>query len=157
MMSFLRQVCELTKPLKVLLAKETSVTPITFIETIVMQLVETLQSKCSQFKGRGDLKHLFLLNNFSYIVNSIPHCTQGSEQDMEAYIQSEIRPRIEELRDKALAQFVSVSYQSFEAFLVDPKETLQYAKGSNLLTLESGRLLKEKFAVRAENGEMMIC
>lgn len=147
MLSFLRQLCDHTKPLKVLLMQDSNVTPTSFIETVVMQLVEALQSKSAQFKGRHDLKHLFLANNFGYIASSMPRCTHSDEQAIEAHIQSEIKPRIVELRDSAIDQFVDVSYQSFQSFLVDPKEKLVYAKGSDLLTLESGRFLKEKFAV----------
>lgn len=113
-----------------------------------MQLVESLQSKSSQFKGRGDLKCLFLANNFSYIANSIPRCSQSDEADLDAYLQNEIKPRIEALRDNSVSQFAQGSYGSFKEYLVDPKETLHYVKGGSLLTLESGRLLKEKFAVR---------
>lgn len=147
MLSFIRQLCEHTKPLRVLLAKDSNMTPTSFIETAVMQLVESLQSRSAQFKGRGDLKCIFLANNFSYIAKSIPRCPQDDEADLDAYLQQEIKPRIEALRDKAITQFVQGSYCSFKDYLVDPKETLQYAKGSSLLTLESGRFLKEKFAV----------
>lgn len=148
MLSFLRQVCEHTKPIKVLLLHESNVTPKSFIETVVMQLVEALQTKSAQFKGRNDLKQLFLANNFGYIASSMPHCPHGDEDDIEAHIQKEIRPRLEQMRDDAIEQFVDVSYKSFQAFLVEPKEKLVYSKGSDLLTLESGRYLKEKFAVR---------
>ncbi|KAJ0405793.1 hypothetical protein P43SY_003643 [Pythium insidiosum] len=89
MLKFLRQVCEHSKPLRVLLAKESN--------------------------------------------------------EVEEHFTKEIRPRIEELRDDAIRTFVQVSYGSFETFLCDPKEKLVYAKGGQLLTLESGRLLKEKF------------
>uniref|UniRef100_K3W8A3 Exocyst subunit Exo70 family protein n=1 Tax=Globisporangium ultimum (strain ATCC 200006 / CBS 805.95 / DAOM BR144) TaxID=431595 RepID=K3W8A3_GLOUD len=148
MLSFLRQLCEHTKPLGVLLQHDSNMTPTSFIETVVMQLVKSLQSKSAQFKGRNDLKQLFLANNFGYIANSLPHCAQKSDelQVIEVYIQSEIKPRILELRDNAIAQLVDVSYASFQTFLVEPKEKLVYARGSDLLTLESGRLLKEKFA-----------
>ncbi|GAB9471270.1 hypothetical protein Gpo141_00008490 [Globisporangium polare] len=146
MLSFLRQVCEHTKPIKVLLLHESNVTPKSFIETVVMQLVEALQTKSAQFKGRNDLKQLFLANNFGYIASSMPHCPHGDEDDIEAHIQKEIRPRLEQMRDDAIEQFVDVSYKSFQAFLVEPKEKLVYSKGSDLLTLESGRYLKEKFA-----------
>ncbi|GLE06153.1 hypothetical protein PINS_up015364 [Pythium insidiosum] len=142
MLKFLRHVCEHTKPLRVLLAKESNVTPVTFIETVVMQLVEALQSKSTQFKGRTDLKHLFLTNNFSFIANSLPQC---EDKEIAEHFTKEIRPRVEELRDDAIRAFVQVSYESFETFLCDPKEKLVYAKGGQLLTLESGRLLKEKF------------
>lgn len=147
MLSFLRQLCEHTKPIKVLLLHESNVTPKSFIETVVMQLVEALQAKSAQFKGRNDLKQLFLANNFGYIANSMPHCPHSDENDIEAHIQKEIRPRLEQMRDEAIEQFVDVSYKSFQAFLVEPKEKLVYSKGSDLLTLESGRYLKEKFAV----------
>lgn len=149
MLSFIRQLCEHTKPLRVLLAKDSNMTPTSFIETAVMQLVESLQSKSAQFKGRGDLKYLFLANNFSYIANSMPHCTESDEVDLDGYLHTEIKPRIENLRDAAVAQFVQGSYCSFKDYLVDPKEKLQYARGGSLLTLESGRLLKEKFAVHS--------
>lgn len=157
MLSFLRQLCEHTKPLKVLLVhQESNLTPKSFIETVVMQLTEALQSKSAQFKGRGDLKQLFLANNFGYIANSLPHCKSaisahsGEADDIEVHIQTEIRPRLERLRDEAIEQFVDGSYRSFQSFLVEPTEKLVYAKGGDLLTLESGRLLKEKFAVRSD-------
>jgi exocyst complex protein 7 len=149
MLSFVRQLCEHTKPLRVLLAKDSNMTPTSFIETVVMQLVESLQSKSAQFKGRGDLKCIFLANNFSYIAKSIPHCPHDDEAELDAYLPGEIQGRIERLRDKAISQFVEGSYASFKEYLVDPKETLHYAKSGTLLTLESGRLLKEKFAVRS--------
>lgn len=164
MLSFLRQLCEHTKPLQVLLVRhESNLTPKSFIETVVMQLTEALQTKSAQFKGRSDLKQLFLVNNLGYVASSLPHCkstggggvasgfssaSSGEAGDIDAHIQTEIRPRLERLRDEALEQFVDGSYRSFQAFLVEPAEKLVYAKGSDLLTLESGRLLKEKFAVR---------
>ncbi|TMW59496.1 hypothetical protein Poli38472_004565 [Pythium oligandrum] len=144
MINFLRQLCELTKPLKVLLgAKDSNVSPLSFVETVIMQLVEALQSKTTQFKGRADLKHLFLANNFAYIANSLPRC---EDKEIEAQLKTEIKSHMEEMRDRAITQFIQASYQSFETFLCDPKEKLVYAKGGSLLTLESGRLLKEKFA-----------
>ena len=44
-------------------------------------------------------------------------------------------------------RLLSTSYQPFETFLTDPKEKLEHVKMGNLLTLESGRLLKERFSV----------
>ncbi|TYZ59999.1 hypothetical protein PybrP1_002190 [[Pythium] brassicae (nom. inval.)] len=165
MLSFLRQLCEHTKPLKVLLARqESNLTPKSFVETVVMQLTEALQTKSAQFRGRSDLKQLFLVNNLGYIASSLLHCmaagggagtcatsalssAHSSEaEDIETHIQTEIRPRLEQLRDEAIEQFVDGSYRSFQSFLVEPTEKLVYARGSDLLTLESGRLLKEKFA-----------
>ncbi|DAZ98797.1 TPA: hypothetical protein N0F65_000953 [Lagenidium giganteum] len=145
MLNFLRQLCEHTKPLRVLLAKDSNVTSCSFIETVVMQLVETLQARSAQFKGRGDLKHLFLANNFGYIRNSLPRC-QTDEPEIEAHIQNEIKPRMDELRDTSINNFVHVSYQPFEAILAEPTEKLVYQKGGSLLTLESGRILKDKFS-----------
>jgi exocyst complex component 7 len=140
-----RHVCDHTKPLRVLLTRESNVTPASFIETAIMQLVEALQGKTTQAKSRNDLKQLFLANNYGYISNSLPPC---SDKEIAAHIAQEIKPRIDELCDTAIKAFITTSYQLFETFLCDPKEKLVYAKGGSLLTLESGRLLKEKFAVR---------
>lgn len=156
MLSFLRQVRDHAAPLELLLARhESNLTPTSFVETAVMQLVEALQAKSAQLKGRSDLKHLFLANNFGYLAHALPLASSGgtssdgSESAIATHMAREVRPRLERLRDAAIATFVDVSYASFQSFLVAPTEKLVFAKGSDLLTLESGRLLKEKFAVRS--------
>ncbi|RLN98422.1 hypothetical protein BBJ28_00013767 [Nothophytophthora sp. Chile5] len=145
-LTFLRKVCDQAKPLKALLAKDSTVTPASFIETAITQLIEALLSKAEHFKGRESLKNLFLVNNFGYVANSLPHCTQPDDADLESQLHDTIKPRVEAMRKDALAQFIQLSYHSFLEYLTDPQEKLQYAKGGSILTLESGRLLKEKFA-----------
>lgn len=144
-LNFLRKICDQAKPLKVLLAQDTSVTPASFVDTVIIQLIDALTAKADQLKGRGNLKSLFLVNNFGYVVNSLPHCPQTEDSDLETQIHDAIKPRVDGMRKDALAQFIQSSYASFKEYLVDPTETLQYAKGSSVLTLESGRLIKEKF------------
>ncbi|GMF14852.1 unnamed protein product [Phytophthora fragariaefolia] len=136
------------KPLKVLLSKDLEVTPVSFVDTVVTQLVEGLTMKADQLKGKESLKQIFLVNNFGYIVNSLPHCTQPEDADLEKQIHGTIKPRVEVMRNNALGAFIHLSYLFFKENLNDPTETLQYTKGGNVLTLESGRLLKEKFSVR---------
>ncbi|KAG6622164.1 Exocyst complex component 7 [Phytophthora cinnamomi] len=110
------------------------------------KLIEALRAKADQLKGKENLKQLFLVNNFGYVTNSLPHCMQPDDADLEKQIHGTIKPRVEAMRNDALGAFIHLSYISFKENLNDPTETLQYAKGGNILTLESGRLLKEKFS-----------
>ncbi|KAH7461458.1 Exocyst complex component EXO70A1 [Phytophthora ramorum] len=144
--NFLRKICDQAKPLKVLLTKDSDVTPVSFVDTVVTQLIEALISKADQLKGREGLKRLFLVNNFGYVTNSLPHCAQSDDSDLEAQIHGIIKPRVEAMRNDALAHFIQLSYITFKEYLNDPTEPLQFAKGGSVLTLESGRLLKEKFS-----------
>ncbi|KAL4166089.1 hypothetical protein KRP22_014792 [Phytophthora ramorum] len=144
--NFLRKICDQAKPLKVLLTKDSDVTPVSFVDTVITQLIEALISKADQLKGREGLKRLFLVNNFGYVTNSLPHCAQSDDVDLEAQIHGTIKPRVEAMRNDALAHFIQLSYITFKEYLNDPTEPLQYAKGGSVLTLESGRLLKEKFS-----------
>ncbi|KAJ8524648.1 hypothetical protein ON010_g16469 [Phytophthora cinnamomi] len=145
-LNFLRKVCDQAKPLKVLLARDSDVTPVSFVDTVIVQLIEALRAKADQLKGKENLKQLFLVNNFGYVTNSLPHCMQPDDADLEKQIHGTIKPRVEAMRNDALGAFIHLSYISFKENLNDPTETLQYAKGGNILTLESGRLLKEKFS-----------
>ncbi|KAE9357212.1 hypothetical protein PF008_g3257 [Phytophthora fragariae] len=145
-LNFLRKVCDQAKPLKVLLAKGSDMSPIAFVDTVITQLIEALTAKADQLKGKESLKQLFLVNNFGYVTNSLPHCMQPDDADLEKHIHSTIKPRVEAMRNDALGAFIHFSYISFKENLNDPTGTLQYAKGGNVLTLESGRLLKEKFS-----------
>ncbi|EGZ07079.1 hypothetical protein PHYSODRAFT_529730 [Phytophthora sojae] len=145
-LNFLRKVCDQAKPLKVLLDKDSNVSPVSFVDTVIMQLIEALTAKADQLKGKECLKQLFLVNNFGYVTNSLPHCMQPDDADLEKHIHSTIKPRVEAMRNDALGAFIQFSYISFKENLNAPTETLQYAKGGNVLTLESGRLLKEKFS-----------
>eukprot|EP00644_Phytophthora_capsici_P016763 jgi/Phyca11/509593/fgenesh2_kg.PHYCAscaffold_47_\ len=120
-LNFLRKLCDQTKALKALLTKDSDVSAVGFIDTVITQLIQALTLKADQLKGREGLKQLFLL-----------HGT--------------IKPRVETMRNEALGTFIHFSYSPFKDTLTDPAETLQYAKGGNVLTLESGRLLKEKFS-----------
>uniref|UniRef100_H3GY71 Exocyst subunit Exo70 family protein n=1 Tax=Phytophthora ramorum TaxID=164328 RepID=H3GY71_PHYRM len=144
--NFLRKICDQAKPLKVLLTKDSDVTPVSFVDTVVTQLIEALISKADQLKGREGLKRLFLVNNFGYVTNSLPHCAQSDDSDLEAQIHGIIKPRVEAMRNDALTHFIQLSYITFKEYLNDPTEPLQFAKGGSVLTLESGRLLKEKFS-----------
>ncbi|KAG7391071.1 Exocyst complex component 7 [Phytophthora pseudosyringae] len=145
-LNFLRKMCDQAKPLKVLLAKDSDVSSVAFVDTVVTQLIEALTLKADQLKGRDSLKQLFLVNNFGYVANSLPHCPQPDDADLEKQLHGIIKPRVEAMRNDSLGAFIHLSYVSFKEYLKDPTETLQYAKGGNVLTLESGRLLKEKFS-----------
>ncbi|GMF21604.1 unnamed protein product [Phytophthora lilii] len=150
-------VCAQAKALKVLLGMDSDVTPVSFVDTVVTQLVESLTTKADQLKGKESLKQLFFVNNFGYIVNSLPHCPGPDDADLEKHLHGVIKPRAEAMRNDALAAFIHLSYISFKEYLNDPTETLQYAKGGNVLTLESGRLLKEKFSVSTVDVELVLC
>ncbi|ETM48282.1 hypothetical protein L914_07157 [Phytophthora nicotianae] len=145
-LNFLRKVCEQAKPLKILLARDADVSAVAFVDTAVTQLIGALTAKADQLKGRESLKQLFLINNFGYVANSLPHCIQPEDADLEKQLHSLIKPRVEMMRNDALGAFIHLSYVSFKENLNDPTEKLQYAKGGNVLTLESGRLLKEKYS-----------
>ncbi|KAG2760482.1 hypothetical protein PC129_g15026 [Phytophthora cactorum] len=145
-LNFLRKVCDQAKPLKILLAKDSDVSAVAFVDTVITQLIGALTAKADQLKGRESLKQLFLINNFGYVANSLPHCVQPDDADLEKQLHGAIKPRVEAMRNDALGAFIHLSYVSFKENLNDPRETLQYAKGGNVLTLESGRLLKEKFS-----------
>ncbi|KAG3089572.1 hypothetical protein PI124_g17420 [Phytophthora idaei] len=145
-LNFLRKVCDQAKPLKILLAKDADVSAVAFVDTVVTQLIGALTAKADQLKGRESLRQLFLINNFGYVANSLPHCVQPDDADLEKQLHGAIKPRVEAMRNDALGAFIHLSYVSFKENLNDPRETLQYAKGGNVLTLESGRLLKEKFS-----------
>jgi hypothetical protein len=146
-LNFLRKVCDQAQALKALLARDSDVSSVSFIDTVVAQLVEALLAKAELLKGRESLRQLFLVNNFGYVVNSLPHCSQPDDADLERQLHGSIKPRVEAMRNDALAAFIQLSYVSFTECLSDPTETLQYAKGGNVLTLESGRLVKGKFSV----------
>ncbi|EEY54686.1 uncharacterized protein PITG_20032 [Phytophthora infestans T30-4] len=145
-LNFLRKVCDQAKPLKILLEKDTDVTAVGFVDTVVTQLIGALTAKADQLKGREGLKQLFLVNNFGYVANSLPHCIQPDDADLEKQLHGTIKPRVDVMRNDALGAFIRLSYGAFKENLSDPTEKLQYAKGGNVLTLESGRLLKEIFS-----------
>ncbi|KAF4041025.1 Exo70 exocyst complex subunit [Phytophthora infestans] len=145
-LNFLRKVCDQAKPLKILLEKDTDVTAVGFVDTVVTQLIGALTAKADQLKGREGLKQLFLVNNFGYVANSLPHCIQPDDADLEKQLHGTIKPRVDVMRNDALGAFIRLSYGAFKENLSDPTEKLQYAKGGNVLTLESGRLLKGKFS-----------
>ncbi|KAG7395932.1 Exocyst complex component 7 [Phytophthora boehmeriae] len=145
-LNFLRKICDQVKPLRALLAQDSSMTPVSFIDSVIVQLIDALTTKADQLKGRENLKNLFLVNNFGYVANSLPRCTQPEDADVESHIHSTIKPRVDAMRNDALALFINSSYASFKEYLMDPTEPLQYTKGGNVLTLESGRLIKEKFS-----------
>ncbi|KAI9991307.1 hypothetical protein PInf_018988 [Phytophthora infestans] len=146
LLNFLRKVCDQAKPLKILLEKDTDVTAVGFVDTVVTQLIGALTAKADQLKGREGLKQLFLVNNFGYVANSLPHCIQPDDADLEKQLHGTIKPRVDVMRNDALGAFIRLSYGAFKENLNDPTEKLQYAKGGNVLTLESGRLLKEIFS-----------
>ncbi|KAF1775987.1 S-adenosyl-L-methionine-dependent methyltransferase [Phytophthora cactorum] len=156
-LNFLRKVCDQAKPLKILLAKDSDVSAVAFVDTVITQLIGALTAKADQLKGRESLKQLFLINNFGYVANSLPHCVQPDDADLEKQLHGAIKPRVEAMRNDALGAFIHLSYVSFKENLNDPRETLQYAKGGNVLTLESGRLLKEKFSLSSPNWKSMNC
>ncbi|CEG40833.1 hypothetical protein PPTG_09959 [Plasmopara halstedii] len=140
--NFLRKVCDQAKPLKILLEIDSDISPAAFVDTIVTQLVGVITAKADLVKGRDMLKQIFLVNNFSFVTSSLPHL---DDADLEKQLHTIIKPHVEKLRNNALKAFIHVSYASFTEYLHDPKEKLQYTKGGNMLTLESGRLIKEKF------------
>ncbi|OWZ16982.1 hypothetical protein PHMEG_0009139 [Phytophthora megakarya] len=145
-LNFLRKVCAQAKPLKVLLSQDSDVSAVGFVDTVITQLIEALTTKGDQLKGRESLKQLFFVNNFGYVANSLPHCTEPDDARLEKQLHEKIKPRVEAMRNDALGAFIHLSYTSFKENLNDPTEKLQYTKGGNVLTLESGRLLKEKFS-----------
>ncbi|KAL3665037.1 hypothetical protein V7S43_009674 [Phytophthora oleae] len=145
-LNFLRKVCDQVKAVKVLLTKDSDVSAVGFVDTVITQLIQALASKADQLRGREGLKQLFLVNNFGYVANSLPHCQQPDDADLEKQLHGIIKQRVEAMRNEALSAFIHLSYVSFKDYLNDPAETLQYAKGGNVLTLESGRLVKEKFS-----------
>ncbi|KAG6958113.1 hypothetical protein JG687_00009590 [Phytophthora cactorum] len=82
-LNFLRKVCDQAKPLKILLAKDSDVSAVAFVDTVITQLIGALTAKADQLKGRESLKQLFLINNFGYVANSLPHCVQPDDADLE--------------------------------------------------------------------------
>ncbi len=70
-----------------------------------MHLSETLQTKSAQFKGRADLKQLFLVNNLSHMASSIRHNFE-SDKELGELIIANILPTIESSRDGAFKVFV---------------------------------------------------
>jgi hypothetical protein len=63
-LNFLRKVCDQAQALKALLARDSDVSSVSFIDTVVAQLVEALLAKAELLKGRESLRQLCLVNNF---------------------------------------------------------------------------------------------
>jgi exocyst complex protein 7 len=145
----------------------------TFIESIVLQLCDHLTTKSTQFTSSAigtsnvststfsgqDFQYLFLVNNFAYIGTAILHLTFESEPaDSRELLTKQLRtllgPKIEANKNQAIQHFIQSSYSLFENLLSEiPSEKIVFTKkkftnttSSNaLLTLESGRLFKDRF------------
>ncbi|KAF0720615.1 Aste57867_172 [Aphanomyces stellatus] len=148
-MKFLRHLCDHVVELECLLAIDQTSNVSYYLDSIVMKLIESLQTKASHVKGREDLRALFVVNNIFYISNSLK--LLGNELHSQApgataALQQTIQPKISSLGDKSIQYFIQTSYDVFDPILSDPKSTLQYTRNSDVLTLDSGRLLKDKFS-----------
>ncbi|CAK4084062.1 unnamed protein product [Aphanomyces euteiches] len=146
-MQFLRQLCDHVVELESLLAADQTTNVAYFVDAIIMKLIDALNAKANLFKGRDDLRAIFLVNNIFYVSNSLKQLAHDSQNAVvTAALRQTIQPKIASLGDKAIQTFVQTSYDVFDPILADPKNKLQYTRNSDLLTLESGRILKEKFS-----------
>ncbi|KAF0712185.1 hypothetical protein AaE_012094 [Aphanomyces astaci] len=132
-------------------------------DSIVMKLIESLKASNVIKGGREDLRTLFTLNNVMYISQSLKQLGQDLHTPAQAVVtaalQQTIQPKVAALGDKAIQDFMHLrweytnklvdnrlsSYDEFDAILADPTTKLQYNRNSDVLTLDSGRLVKEKF------------
>ncbi|OQR89389.1 hypothetical protein THRCLA_09766 [Thraustotheca clavata] len=148
-MHFLRHLCDHVVALECLLAMDQTSNITYFVDSVVMKLMDALQAKATTSKCRNDLKFIFIANNAYYVATSLAQLAlefQEPSPSATAAIQQTIQPRIISMGDKAVHSFLEASYDSFETLLMDPKETLQYKSNGTILTLESGRILKDKFS-----------
>ncbi|RHY34882.1 hypothetical protein DYB32_002404 [Aphanomyces invadans] len=117
-------------------------------ESLAQDKVGLRDGNAHATKGaRDDLRALFTLNNVVYVSQSLKQLGGDVQTVVTAALQQTIQPKVAALGDKALHEFLQWSYDDFDATLADPKGKLQYNRNSDVLTLESGRLLKEKFTV----------
>ncbi|EQC26085.1 hypothetical protein, variant [Saprolegnia diclina VS20] len=149
-MHFLRELSDHVIALECLLSTDQTSNVTYFVDSVLMKLLDALQAKASAAKARGDLKAIFLFNNTFYVASAMAQLASDfADQSpvVTTAIQQTMQPKVAALGEKAMASFVETSYDGFDGIIADPKSTLQYKSNSAVLTLESGRLLKDKFAV----------
>ncbi|KDO16767.1 hypothetical protein SPRG_17745 [Saprolegnia parasitica CBS 223.65] len=148
-MHFLRELSDHVVALECLLSTDQTSNVTYFVDSVLMKLLDALQAKASAAKARGDLKAIFLVNNTFYVASAMAQLAgdfASQSPVVTTAIQQTMQPKVAALGEKAMAGFVEASYDGFESIVADPKSTLQYKSNSAVLTLESGRLLKDKFA-----------
>ncbi|ETV88406.1 hypothetical protein H257_00030 [Aphanomyces astaci] len=148
-MQFVRHLCDHVVELECLLKSDQTTNVAYFVDSIVMKLIESLKASNVIKGGREDLRTLFTLNNVMYISQSLKQLGQDLHTPAQAVVtaalQQTIQPKVAALGDKAIQDFMHLSYDEFDAILADPTTKLQYNRNSDVLTLDSGRLVKEKF------------
>lgn len=112
----------------------------TFIYTIISKLLQFVDFKAQQYKARPDVGFVFQLNNYFFIYNALE--SFGHDVVSKSY----------EAYQEAMKALIEHSFRVFLPIFEAPLNPLVEQKGSKLLTLESGRQLKEKFAVRLSSN-----
>ena len=111
--------------------------------------VQSLQSRAHAVKDkfRAAVPHLFLLNNLHYITSNIRtgFNDQPTAVRLQQFVGDELLRVWDQLSDVNKEKYFAKSWDQLLPFLDDPVEPLQPQRGSKLLTLESGRVLKAKF------------
>ncbi|OQR87283.1 hypothetical protein ACHHYP_09228 [Achlya hypogyna] len=148
-MHFLRQLGDHIGALECLLETDGHSNAAYFVDAVMLKLLEALQAKAAAAKARADLKALFVANNTVYVATQLGQLARdfdGPAPGVAAAMRQTMQPKVAALGESAVAAFVQQSYDVFDAIVADPTGPLLTKSNSAVLTLESGRLLKDKFA-----------
>jgi exocyst complex protein 7 len=111
------------------------------MSSTLKKLLVFVEIKARQYKN-SRVGLVFLLNNYEYMreaLEEMPALEWSKE------VVGEILARVEECIRRTLERAGDEMTVKCEGSLIDPVKELVYVKGSVLLTLESGRVLKDKF------------
>jgi len=141
-----------------------------FVRYVLIKLLQNLQAKSKQcIKNEGaaaELKcHIFLINNAEYLYELIgpdsgPLNTQDVTPDDEPYeiTGTWFQDTVGQLRDREKKRYLEQTWFPLLKHLtsVDKNELSYQNESSRLLTLDSGRLIKDRFKGFADEFEQVL-